>query len=284
LGHSMGHGQDVTGRSHAFSSSPSTTLSNTVPPSKMTPSPSSTLSRNINIPKHPTFAACGPLPTPPGASSPALSSIQIQLGTHGPVHISTHDHHGVLTPPATPPTFASSMFGSNFLHYNTLFHEVFPQSAHQLQDKTTGLTIESLQPDGTWSIWDGFILEQLPAVAPVAAVAKGSKGRASIKTAPTIFARTLYISIQNAFRQQDRIREYIVALLDLASEHLDCEAVVMVLEREMGELAIGGKTDAKSTNPEFGELLHSLMYVGGVVVSNPPFPVDPRFVLVGIEI
>ncbi len=61
----------------------------------------------------------------------------------------------------------------------------------------------------------------------------------------------------------------------------------MVLEREMCARAdggVGGIPDAKSTTLEFGELLHSLMYVGGVVVTNPPFAVDPRFVLVGIEI
>ena len=290
LGHSMGHGQDVTGRSHAFLSTPSTISSTNIPLTKvptMIPSSSPTLTKNINIPKYPSFTACGPLPTPPGASSPpSRSSIQIQLGARGSVHVLTHDH-AALTPPTTPPTFTSSMLGSNLGHYNTLLRQLFPHNVHQLQGDTTGLTIESPQPDGTWSIWDGFILEQLPVVAPTAAAAKGTKARASVKAAPPTYARTLYISIQNAFRQQDRIRECIVALLDLASEHLDCEAVVMVLEREMCARAdggVGGIPDAKSTTLEFGELLHSLMYVGGVVVTNPPFAVDPRFVLVGIEI
>lgn len=61
----------------------------------------------------------------------------------------------------------------------------------------------------------------------------------------------------------------IVALLDLASENLDCNALVIVLERSA---------------PNLGELLHSLMYVGGSVVTKPPFVVDPAFVLVGLEI
>lgn len=61
----------------------------------------------------------------------------------------------------------------------------------------------------------------------------------------------------------------IVALLDLASENLDCSALVIVLERSA---------------PNLGELLHALMYVGGSVVTKPPFAVDPAFVLVGLEI
>lgn len=61
----------------------------------------------------------------------------------------------------------------------------------------------------------------------------------------------------------------IVALLDLSSENLDCHALVIVLERSA---------------PNLAELLHSLMYVGGAVVTKPPFAVDPAFVLVGLEI
>jgi hypothetical protein len=61
----------------------------------------------------------------------------------------------------------------------------------------------------------------------------------------------------------------IVALLDLASENLDCSAMIIVLERSA---------------PNLGEVLHSLMYVGGSVVTKSPFAVDPAFVLVGLEI
>lgn len=61
----------------------------------------------------------------------------------------------------------------------------------------------------------------------------------------------------------------VVALLDLAADNLDCGALVIVLERSA---------------PNLGELLHSLMYVGGSVVTKPPFFVDPAFILVGLEI
>lgn len=99
------------------------------------------------------------------------------------------------------------------------------------------------------------------------------------------------MSAQGAFKQYDRVRETIVALLDLASEHLECDALVMVLDRGMtagNDSMMGGSGMTAGGSPnqkqEFGELLHSLMYVGGSVVTKPPFPIDPRFVLVGIEV
>lgn len=60
-----------------------------------------------------------------------------------------------------------------------------------------------------------------------------------------------------------------MALLDLADEHLDCEAFVIALERG---------------SPSLAGLIHSLLYVSGTVVSKPPFEVDDKYVLVGIEI
>jgi Ornithine decarboxylase antizyme len=61
----------------------------------------------------------------------------------------------------------------------------------------------------------------------------------------------------------------IVALLDLADESLGCSSLVIILER---------------SSPNLGVLLHSLMYVGGTVVTKPPYKVDPAFVLVGLEV
>jgi hypothetical protein len=61
----------------------------------------------------------------------------------------------------------------------------------------------------------------------------------------------------------------IVALLDLADDSLQCSALVIALER---------------SSPALGDVLHSLMYVGGTVVTKSPFQVDSAFVLVGMEI
>lgn len=80
-------------------------------------------------------------------------------------------------------------------------------------------------------------------------------------------SRTLYIHGKGAEHME--LREIIVALLDLADEHLECSAFVIALEK---------------ASPALGGLLHSLMYVGGTVVTKPPFMVDPAYVLVGIEI
>jgi len=79
--------------------------------------------------------------------------------------------------------------------------------------------------------------------------------------------KTLYVDGKNA--EQINLRESIVALLDLADEQLECTALVIALER---------------SSPGLGDLLHSLMYVGGTVVTKPPFQVDPAYVLVGLEI
>ncbi|KAJ7262268.1 ornithine decarboxylase antizyme-domain-containing protein [Mycena haematopus] len=79
--------------------------------------------------------------------------------------------------------------------------------------------------------------------------------------------KSLYVDGKSA--QSVSIRESIVALLDLADESLECSALVIALDR---------------SSPALGKILHSLMYVGGTVVTKPPFDVDPAFVLVGLEI
>jgi len=79
--------------------------------------------------------------------------------------------------------------------------------------------------------------------------------------------KTFYVDGKSAVHLN--LRESIVALLDLADERLDCSALVIALER---------------SSPFLGDVLHSLMYVGGTVVTKPPFQVDPAYVLVGMEI
>lgn len=79
--------------------------------------------------------------------------------------------------------------------------------------------------------------------------------------------KTLYVDGKSAAHVN--LRESIVALLDLADERFECAALVLVLEK---------------SSPVLGELLHSLMYVGGTVVTAAPFAVDPAYILVGMEI
>jgi len=80
-------------------------------------------------------------------------------------------------------------------------------------------------------------------------------------------AKTLYVDGKSA--ESVSLRESIVALLDLADGSLQCSALVITLER---------------SSPALGDLLHSLMYVGGTVVTKPPFQLNPAYVLVGMEI
>jgi hypothetical protein len=79
--------------------------------------------------------------------------------------------------------------------------------------------------------------------------------------------KTLYVDGKSA--QSVNLRESIVALLDLADEKLDCSSLIIVLER---------------SSPNLSGILHSLMYVGGTVVTNPLYKVDPAYVLVGLEL
>ncbi|KAI6166110.1 ornithine decarboxylase antizyme-domain-containing protein [Pisolithus thermaeus] len=79
--------------------------------------------------------------------------------------------------------------------------------------------------------------------------------------------KTLYVDGKNA--PAVSLRESVVALLDLADEQLQCSALVIVLDKSSSGIS---------------ELLHSLMYVGGSVVTKPPFQVNPAYVLMGLEV
>jgi len=80
-------------------------------------------------------------------------------------------------------------------------------------------------------------------------------------------SKALYVDGKSA--ESVNLRESIVALLDLADECFQCSALIIALDRSSKHL---------------GDILHSFMYVGGTVVSKPSFPVDPAYVLVGMDI
>jgi hypothetical protein len=79
--------------------------------------------------------------------------------------------------------------------------------------------------------------------------------------------KTLYVDGKSA--ESVSLRESIVALLDLADERLGCSALIITLERSSSNLSA---------------ILHSLMYVGGTVVTKPIYRVNPTYVLVGLEV
>jgi len=82
--------------------------------------------------------------------------------------------------------------------------------------------------------------------------------------------RTLYAK---GTSEKMNLRENVVQLLDLADEEFGCDQVVVVLEKD---------------EPAFAALLHSLMYVGGVVIppqtDSPLNKPSSSYVLVGIDI
>jgi len=210
----------------------------------------------INIPKPSSFSYRPPTPR----SSPDAGPIRFNKV---PAITIPHGHRALATPPTTPPAqTASPLFMAGTA---VLLAKLFPASVREAEQFTTSVNIESIESNGSRTWWEGFILEEHHT---------GKNKTIGHRT------RTLYMNAQNALTEQDRVRECIVALLDLAGEHLECDAVVMVLERG-GD---GGRGGNKAAAAGFGELVHSLLYVGGVVVSKPPFALDPRYVLVGIEV
>ncbi|KAF8647124.1 hypothetical protein AX16_006956 [Volvariella volvacea WC 439] len=78
--------------------------------------------------------------------------------------------------------------------------------------------------------------------------------------------KTLYVDGKRA--EAVGLRESIVALLDLADDNLNCQCLIISLEK---------------SSPLLSGLLHALMYVGGTVVTKPIFPANPNVVLVGLE-
>lgn len=223
-----------------------------------------------------------------------------------------------------PPPNSNANFTGRPLSQRTgaLLSQLFPnpEDARDAASRAQSISVESYQSiDGGAGltmvpvIWDGFVLQSSPTIsssssrshgAPLGSkpitppsprsAFKGARRAAAQAEQMALAARaaakptkTLYMSVQNVLNGSvlygDRIREMIVALLDLASEHLECDAVVMVLDRGVSA-SNGSGRGSQQQQKEFGEFLHSLMYVGGSVVTRPPFPIEPRFVLVGIEV
>lgn len=81
------------------------------------------------------------------------------------------------------------------------------------------------------------------------------------------WSKTLYVDGSRATHAH--LRESVVALLDLADEQLECSSVIIALRRD---------------SPELDGLIHGLMYVGGQVVTRPPFKASPDYILIGLEI
>ncbi|KAK4702165.1 hypothetical protein P7C70_g4065, partial [Phenoliferia sp. Uapishka_3] len=83
---------------------------------------------------------------------------------------------------------------------------------------------------------------------------------------PAMGMRTLYVS--GGSYVDANLRESVCGVLEKAEEELGCTGVVMCLEKN---------------SPDVGDLLHSLMYVGGTI-TNVPFAANPAYILVGLDV
>ncbi|KAM0748872.1 hypothetical protein T439DRAFT_358024 [Meredithblackwellia eburnea MCA 4105] len=83
---------------------------------------------------------------------------------------------------------------------------------------------------------------------------------------PAMGTRTLYVA--GGTYEHVNLRETVCTVLEKAEEELGCTGVVMCLEKRGAGVA---------------ELLHSLMYVGGTVVTGP-FKHHEEFILVGLDV
>lgn len=159
----------------------------------------------------------------------------------------------ISTPPLTPDDDTSS---SSLSSVGSLDWRAAPEFLMTLFPKSTMRSspyAKSVSVQGEGTTFDGFVLD-LP------------RGFGGVNPKSTI-CRTLYVDGKGADTVQ--LRESLVAMLDLADEHLSCKAVIIALEK---------------SNPALSGLVHALMYVGGSYVTESVLEVDSGYVLVGIEI
>jgi len=187
-------------------------------------------------------------PRPVSLQSPPLTpdysprSPTISLPTNAqprPIPIAKNTSTGLETPPTTPQSSPKGLVGQSSQTLDFL-SSLFPSAALRALPYAKSVQISSSDMN---AIWEGVIL--------------------SLPGQP----KTLYVGGKGA--EKVKLRESIVAILDLAEEHLECESFVIALDK---------------SSPALGGLLHSFMYLGGTIVSEPPFPCDPASVLVGIEL
>ncbi|GJJ06417.1 hypothetical protein Clacol_000608 [Clathrus columnatus] len=186
--------------------------------------------------------------TPESVSSEPASSVE-SLSLPSPMvsipiptrNVSLAPPHALITPPYTPEDIdIGGSFGSISAKQSSsaldFLTTLFPRSGLSALPYAKSVSISS---PGLKAEWEGIVLD-LPTDR-----------------------RTLYVHGKGA--EHVDLRESIVALMDLADEHLHCEAFVIALEKGSSML---------------GELLHALMYVGGTVVTKSPLEVDPSYILI----
>ncbi|KAH9858382.1 ornithine decarboxylase antizyme-domain-containing protein [Lenzites betulinus] len=224
-------------------------------------------------------------PTSSIDSSDSATSTLSSLGSkpHLPTKFSTRSYPF----PSTPPPEDSSLGLSPELPLVGLPNASAPRAIPAAQKPLPGIETPPLTPDDAPEEGDGSLSALgakqsafLSALFPRNALSAAPYAKSVSISTPEVGTtfegvvlslpgtpKTFYVDGKCAVNVN--LRESIVALLDLADEQLECNALIIALER---------------SSPVLGDLLHSLMYVGGTVVTKPVFPVDSAYVLVGMEI
>lgn len=200
---------------------------------------------------------------------PNLKHVQINGGTNGGFNSFHNQATPPLTPDASPESGSAAPFDELIVARDDAAHDfllrLFPGSARVALKHAKSVRISSselaveLPSPGSAFAFEGVVLEA-PGHARTLYI--DGKGAENVKLRERCVLYVMLILLLLTFYS-------IVALLDLADEHLECSALVIALER---------------SSPALASLLHSFLYVGATVVTRPPYSLDDAYVLVGIEI
>jgi Ornithine decarboxylase antizyme len=173
--------------------------------------------------------------------------------------------HRLATPPLTPDSGADvgDISGNDGQRSNDALDfllTIFPRDGLVALPYTKSVAITAPNMGATF---DGVVL-QMPGKPKVLYVDGKTAQSVSLRER-CVFSITVICYISYLLSRHFSI----VALLDLADECFQCSALVIALDK---------------SSPALGDILHSFMYVGGNIVTKPPFQVDPAYLLVGMEI
>lgn len=183
---------------------------------------------------------------PPYPSPTSASSSPIQLAK------SRTTGQQLATPPLTPENDSAVPSPARHSTFQAL---LFPESISLVSQYSTPFQIKSS------ATWDGFVLALPGREKALYVDGKGAEQTSlRARSATTYYLLNLILNI--SFFS-------VVALLELADEQLDCSTLIIALPK---------------SSPGLDDLIHSLMYVGGQVVTRPPFKTNPSMLLIGMEI
>ncbi|KAL8280840.1 hypothetical protein RQP46_006844 [Phenoliferia psychrophenolica] len=173
------------------------------------------------------------------------------------------------SPPSSAPSSPQSLAASIDRVFSNPSHKALSSPSPPIKPL---LTPQSSSSDVT--VAPSLLTVIFPASSPVHALPETTVDLDDVSTAwkgavlenPAMGTRTLYVS--GGSYLDVNLRESVCNILEKAEEELGCTGVVMCLEKN---------------SPDLGDLLHSLMYVGGTITTGP-FAPNPAYVLVGLDV